>query len=221
MSSIFRILVKTCEAADIIFTGKSFHSTQKPNYDVACTIEVHNYTKWDLEKPDILPNWGQVHQLPRKVDDGHKEVFTVSKTGYCFTGTSGVVKWKIDNGRKKELAIAWSVPYSQFLFSNYLSIAVLPKNTLKNLAEHLFGKMHYGDDNWESRDCVIRQQFFWNSDSDPLTCVIDSQKIGIVATMGTGHQTRVVVKVFPLDEDDISKKIREQYKNLKEKAILK
>ena len=93
-------------------TSESDISKHLSSFDVSADIEIENFTKWPLVDGTAgYVRWGQIKTSVASVEPGRKEAWQVHKSPSSWTGTAGVITYKVE-GLDEYLAIVWHAPTS-------------------------------------------------------------------------------------------------------------
>ncbi|XP_055348083.1 tereporin-Ca1-like [Paramacrobiotus metropolitanus] len=155
-------------------------------HNVAATLEIRNFTRYNLTNPQTQINAGYVKIPAEDVEAGVREIMAMHKTDHTATGTSGVVSWLI-NGSNERLVIMWSAPYSFDFHSNWMGVGI--QSAGFQLDAKTFNEMYKGEESW-----FRRKEFY----KDTNQLVLQGRNIIVTATMGTTHKADIVVEVKPV-----------------------
>ncbi|XP_071121749.1 tereporin-Ca1-like [Mytilus edulis] len=173
--------------------------TAEANYRVVCTIEVENWTKYNLVNPHATIKKGELQSSPVFIRPTLREKFTAHKSYWGFSGTYGVASWRIDDGEGRRAVVMWSCPYNFWWHSNYLGVGLAEPATERH--RDWFHQM-YNEGNGNGLR-FVRSRY----DKHTPTIRTNDGKFEITGIMGTAHRTKARVIVRPVFEDDLAPNI--------------
>ena len=175
---------------------KIHDENEKFDNSIVCTLQVENWSRYRLEDPEINLVYGkQSKLLPIKsVPPGYTEI-TVLEQDQSSAGISGIIRWKISS-TSTVLSLMISVPYSQLLWSSWISAGITSNSSLPN-----YRTMYSGtpDSSWFIRQKMGQRLEFTIND---LILVVESKEHKYVSTLN--------VAVVPLDPDKVAGSIKEK-----------
>ena len=138
---------------------------------------------------------GVITKPPVPIKPWMRESMMGHKTSNAATGCVGTVSWTLGDTNKM-LVVAYSVPYSHDLHSNYLSVGIFDEGS----TEGFYNKMLY-----KSGSNFERKEFY--HDVTPLEYQDDEDGFGISASMGSNHKAEIIITIT-------QKKVAEVFKNI-------
>ena len=168
----------------------------KSENSIVCTLEVENWSRYRLEDPEINLVYGRESELLpiKSVAPGYAEI-TVLEQYQSSAGISGIIRWKISS-TSTVLSLMISVPYSQLLWSSWISAGITSNSSLPN-----YRTMYSGtpDSSWFIRRKLGGKLEFTIND---LILVVESKEHKYVSTL--------TLAVVPLDPDKVVRSIKEK-----------
>ncbi|XP_057291281.1 tereporin-Ca1-like [Hydractinia symbiolongicarpus] len=177
-------------------TGTTVAGLKSPSYTVSVSGSIENYSKWSIHLRQCQMASGYMNVPMRTIIPGYREGWASHKTGNTATGTYVRCTFQANNDL---IHIMYSAPYSFDFHSNWLGVAICPKNNgeCKSMTAD---KMYY------RKSSFVSLKEYYRSISHLRQCRGDFCFTGI---MGTSHKPEIDIRIYPRSYDNLSSAVQD------------
>nr|BAI78310.1 echotoxin A [Monoplex echo] len=171
-------------------------------YSVTCIIEVENWTKHLMSRPEIqIANSGGLLTLASNIMPATAQAFATRKPAGLASGVYGTVSWVLGQTNRR-VVVMWSAPYNFDFYSNWMGVGMTKAGvSVPSSRSAWFDQMYYRGSS--SDLSFVRGEYYYHV--NPIYW--KNNEWEVEGSMTNVHNARVRVMVKPMNTMDLASSI--------------